>query len=70
MTGKWFERHPWLVAFGALLVGLANAYEAVYVRPNSLMSIIDWIFAVVGFLAFLGLSLSALSDHFYRPEGQ
>jgi hypothetical protein len=70
MSGKWLEKHPWLVAFGALLCSLANAYEAVYVRPNSLMSIVDWAFALVGFLAFLGLLLSALSDHFYRPEGQ
>lgn len=70
MSGKWFERHPWLLALGALLCSLANAYEAMYVRPNSLMSIVDWAFALVGFLAFVGLLLSALSDHFSRPEGQ
>jgi len=34
------------------------------------MSMVDWAFALVGFLAFLGLLLSALSDLLYRPEGQ
>jgi len=70
MSGKWPERHPWLVAFGALLCSVANAYEAIYVRPNTLMSLVDRAFALVGFLAFLGLLLTALSDLFYRPEGQ
>jgi len=36
--------------------------------PNSPMSIVDGVFAVLGFLAFLGLSLSALSDHIYKSE--
>jgi ABC-type enterochelin transport system permease subunit len=58
------------VAVGALLCSVANAYEAIHVRPNSLMSIVDWAFALIGFLAFLGLLLSALSNHFSRPEGQ
>ena len=52
----------------ALLCGLANAYEAVYIRPNSLRNIVDWVFAVVSFLAFLGLSLNAISDYFSKPD--
>ena len=68
MSEKWYDRHPWLIAVGALLCSLANAYEAIYLRPNSLMSIIDWAFAVVCFLAFLGLLLKAISDHFSVNE--
>jgi hypothetical protein len=68
MSEKWHDRHPWLIAIGALLCSLANAYEAIYIRPNSLMSIIDWAFAVVVFLAFLGLLLKAISDHFSVNE--
>jgi len=52
----------------ALLCSLGNAYEAIYVRPDSLMSIVDWPCAVVGLLAFLGLSLTALSDWFYKSD--
>jgi len=66
MSNKWWNKHPWLTAIAALLCGLVNGYEAVYVRPNSLMAIVDGAFAVGGFLAFLGLSLSALSDYFYK----
>jgi hypothetical protein len=65
---SWWKRNPWLPPIGALVCGLVNGYEAVYVRPNSPMSIVDGVFAVLGFLAFLGLSLSALSDHIYKSE--
>jgi hypothetical protein len=68
MSHKWLNKHPWFAPIGALLCGLVNAYEAIYVRPNSPMSIIDGAFAVGGFLAFLGLSLSAISDYLSKPE--
>ncbi len=68
MSEGWFDKHPGLAASLALLCGLANAYEAVYIRPNSLRSIVDWVFAVVSFLAFLGLSLNAISDYFSKPD--
>jgi len=68
MSYKWLDKHPWIAPIGALLCGLANGYEAVYVRPNSLMSLVDGAFAIVGFLAFLGLSLSAISDHLSKPD--
>jgi len=68
MSNKWWNKHPWLTAIAALLCGLVNGYEAVYVRPNSPMAIVDGAFAIGGFLAFLGLFLSALSDYFYKSE--
>jgi hypothetical protein len=68
MSNGWWNKHPWLTAIAALLCAVGNGYEAVYVRPNSPMAIVDGAFAIVGFLAFLGLSLSALSDHFYKSE--
>ena len=63
MSYGWFDKHPWLAVVGALLCSLANGYEAIYIRPGSLMSIVDWAFARVSFLAFLGLSLQAISDY-------
>ena len=57
-----------MIAIVALLCGLANAYEAVYIRPDSLMSVVDWVFAAVGLLAFLALSLKAVSDHFSKTD--
>jgi len=68
MSNDWRKKHPWLTAFGALLGGLVNGYEAVYVRPNSPMAIVDGAFAIGCFIAFLGLLLSALSDHIYKSE--
>jgi hypothetical protein len=68
MSDNWLNRHPWLAAFAALVCGLGNGYEAVYVRPNSLMAIVDGAFAVGSFIAFLGLLFSALSQHFYKSE--
>ena len=68
MFKNWWKKHPWLTALAALVCGLVNGYEAVYVRPNSPMAIVDWAFAIGGFIAFLGLFLSALSDHLYKSE--
>jgi hypothetical protein len=68
MSDGWFEKHPWLVASLALLCGLANAYEAAYIRPDNLLSLVDWGLAIVGFLTFLGLLLNAISDYFSKPN--
>ena len=68
MSNSWWNKHPWLTAIVALLCALGNAYEAVYVRPNSPMAIVDGAFAIIALLAFFGLSLSALSDYFYKSE--
>jgi hypothetical protein len=68
MSYGWFDKHAWLSACVALLCGLGNAYEAIYMRPDSLMSIIDWVFAVVSFLAFLGLSLNGISNHLSKSD--
>lgn len=66
--GQLLKRHPWLPPLGALLCALANAYEAIYVRPNSLMSLIDWAFAIIAFIAFLGLTVSVVSDYLYKTD--
>jgi len=42
------------------------ACSAHYLHPNSLMNFLDWTWAALSFLAFLGLFLNALSDHFYK----
>jgi hypothetical protein len=68
MLYRWLKKQPWIVPIGALLCGLVNGYEAVYVRPNSLMSIVDGAFAIGGFLVFIGLSLSAISDYFSKTD--
>jgi hypothetical protein len=68
MFKNWWNKHPWLPALAALMCGMVNGYEALHVRPNSPMAIVDWAFAIVGFIAFLGLFLSALSDHLYKSE--
>jgi hypothetical protein len=39
-------KHPMRTAWASLVVGLVNLYEAVYVRPDSHMSFVDWAFAV------------------------
>jgi hypothetical protein len=68
MFKNWVDRHPWLIAIAALLCGVANTYEGVYIRPGSLMSIVDWVFAALGLLVFLALSLKAVSDHFSKTD--
>jgi hypothetical protein len=68
MSNNWWNRHPRLSAFAALLCGLVNGFEAVYVRPNSPMAIVDGAFAIGGFIAFFWLLRSALSDYFYKSE--
>jgi len=68
MSQGWWNKHPWLTAFAALLCALGNGYLAVYVRPNSLMAIVDGAFAIGGLVVFFGLFFGALSDHFYKSE--
>ena len=40
-----------------VVLAVSGWYEAVYVRPNSPMAIVDGAFAIGGFIAFLGLLL-------------
>ena len=64
--GRWgriTEKHPWLLPALCLVCAIANGYEAIYVRPDSLMSIVDWAFAIAGALAFFALVLSAISNY-------
>ncbi len=49
------KNHPLRLAIFRLVAGLVNGHEAVYVRPNSLMSIVDGAFALLGFFGFLAL---------------
>jgi hypothetical protein len=53
MSGGWFDKHPWLTASLALLFSLSNAYQALYIRPDSLWSIVDWILALVFWLSWV-----------------
>jgi hypothetical protein len=68
ISNNWWDKHPWLTAFGALLCGLVNGYEVVYLRPDSPMAIVDGAFAIGGFIAFVALLLSALSDDIYKSK--
>ena len=63
------DTHPWLSAGSALLCCVLFAGAAHYLHPNSLMNFVDWTWAALSFLAFLGLSLNALSDYFSNREG-
>ena len=60
-------KHPFRRAGFCLLISAGNAYGALYVRPNSPLSIFDWIFAIGGALGFLFYTFDALSDYFYGP---
>jgi hypothetical protein len=68
ISNNWWDKDPWLTAFGALLCGLVNGYEVVYLRPDSPMAIVDGAFAIGGFIAFVALLLSALSDDIYKSK--
>jgi hypothetical protein len=61
--------HPGLSAGTALLGCVGFAAAAHYLHPNSLMNFVDWTWAALSFLAFLGLFLNALSDYFSNREG-
>jgi len=62
------KKQPWLVPLVCLICALANGYEAIYVRPNSVMSIVDWAFAIAGAIAFVGLTLSVISDYLCKTD--
>jgi len=61
---RWDDKHPWLAAGGALLGCVVFVCAARYLHPDGFMNFVDWTWAVIGFLAFLGLSLNARSDYF------
>jgi len=65
---SWVDRHPWLGAGVALLCCIAFASAGHYLHPNSLMNFVDWLWAAMSLLAFLGLFLNALSDYFSKKE--
>jgi hypothetical protein len=66
--GRLQHRHPWLTAVGVLLGTLAILYEALYIHGNSVLNIFDWPFVVIGFIAFIGLVLEAISDRLSKTE--
>ena len=66
---SWVDTHPRLSAGGALLCCVVFAGAAHYLHPNSLMNLVDWTWAALSLLAFLGLLLNALSDLFLNKEG-
>ena len=68
MSAGWFDKHPGLAASLALLCGLQTPTKPFISAPIRLWSIVDWVFALVSFLAFLGLSLHAISDYFSKPD--
>ena len=61
-------KHPLRIALVCLVIGLANGYEAVYIRPNNLMSIVDGAFALACLMGFAALLLSALSGFFHKAD--
>lgn len=66
---SWVDTHPWLSAGGAFLCCIVFAGAAHYLHPNSWMNFFDWAWAAISLLAFLGLTLNALSDYFSNREG-
>jgi hypothetical protein len=62
----WVDTHPRLSASGALLSCVSFACAAHYLHPDGLMNFVDWTWAAMSFLAFLGLSLNAISDYFSK----
>jgi hypothetical protein len=63
-----FGKRPWLVALLLLACGLVNAYEAVYIRPDSVMSIVDWVFAAVCGLCFVAFVLRSIADYLSKAD--
>jgi hypothetical protein len=71
MTGvldQLFDKHPWLVALALLACGLGNGYEAAYIRPNSPMRILDWVFAAAGCVGFVVFVTQAVVRHFSKTD--
>jgi uncharacterized membrane protein YjfL (UPF0719 family) len=60
------HKNPWLFPFWGLVIGLGNAYEAAYKHGHSLMSIVEWAFAALGFVIFVA-SLPYVISH-YRSK--
>jgi hypothetical protein len=63
-----FDKHPWLIAVALLACGLGNAYEAMYIRPDSLMSTLDWVFAAAGCVGFVAFVAHALVDYLSKTD--
>jgi hypothetical protein len=62
------SKHPLRGALLCLVIGLTNAYGAIYIRTNSIMRIFDWAFALGGIIGFVLLVLEAVSDFFYKAD--
>ena len=62
-SDKFFRRHPLLIAFVMLALGLGNLYEAVYIHAgDKFLAGIDWLFVLIGFAAFIGLLYKGMSE--------
>jgi len=69
--GRWgqiVEKYTWLLPALCLVCTIGNGYEAIYVRPESLMGIVDLAFAVAGAAAFVALVLSAISNYMSKTD--
>ena len=65
---RMLARHPWLLPLACLGCALANAYEAVYIRPESLWSIVDGAFALVGLLGFFASLVFVVSGYLSKTD--
>lgn len=59
--------HPLRFALVALVLALANAYEATHIdNPNGVWYVVSWLFAAAGAVGFLAFMVIAISEHFSK----
>ncbi len=60
-------KRPLRFALVALIIGLANAYEATHIdNPNGIMYVVSWLFAAAGVVGFLAFLVIAISERFSK----
>jgi len=58
---------PLRFALVALVLALANAYEATHIdNPNGVWYVVSWLFAAAGAVGFLAFMVIAISEHFSK----
>jgi hypothetical protein len=58
---------PLRSALVALVLALANAYEAIHIdNPNGVMYVVSWLFAAIGAIGFVAFMAVAISEHFSK----